>query len=73
MRYKLKCKTCLATCWVNGSYEPDTNATELDDSCVFEWEPENPGCEHEDYEIVDGEDRQLEDDIDPFSSYDGEE
>lgn len=31
MRYRLACKICSCTIWIRGSYDPSTNATELDD------------------------------------------
>jgi len=42
MRYKLKCPICGESIWVNGSYEPDTNATVLDDDAIELSE----ACEH---------------------------
>jgi hypothetical protein len=62
MRYKLQCKACGATCWVNGDYEPDTNAVNLDDSHVYEWEPES-NCDHEDFDSVDSEPRDDDDEF----------
>ena len=48
----VKC-VCGATCWVQGTYEADTNATVLDDSRVWEWEGGDPTCIHADDEITD--------------------
>ena len=59
MRYKLKCKTCGAIVWVRGSFEPDTNATVLDDDAIELSE----ACEHivaGEYEIVDEEPIEFE-------------
>lgn len=53
--YKLKCKSCGATCWVQGDYESDTNVINLDENGNYEWEPENPNCEHFDFGIIDEE------------------
>jgi hypothetical protein len=46
MRFKLKCTACSATCWVDGDVEYDTNAVNLDDKHVYEWEPDehDPAC-----------------------------
>lgn len=52
MKFKLKCKSCEATCWVNGNIEYDTNATNLNDNEIIEWEPES-SCEHNYFEIID--------------------
>lgn len=38
MNYYVKCVTCGATWWCQGSYEDDTNATNLDDSTIHEGE-----------------------------------
>ncbi len=62
MRYKLKCKECGATCWVGGEYEPDVNALNLDDSVVYEWEPESD-CKHEDFDVVDSEAEEWDDNV----------
>ena len=54
MKYEVQCLVCPASIWVRGSYEPDTNATVLNDDDSA-WEE---GCEHitaGDYDIT-GED-----------------
>lgn len=54
MRYQVTCEKCPTTIWVHGVYEPDTNATVLDDNCP-EWDN---GCDHikqGDYRIDDEE------------------
>lgn len=51
MRYHLRC-VCNAETYVRGDYESDTNATNLDDSKVWEWEGGEPDCLHDDFEIV---------------------
>lgn len=55
MKYQIICKACGADAWIRGHYEPDTNATVLDDLDPT-WESEET-CIHiragEDYEICD--------------------
>lgn len=55
MNYKLKCTTCGATCWCAGSFDRETNATELKDQ-PLEWDNETIECDHPDHEIIDEED-----------------
>lgn len=62
MKYKLVC-TCGAYCWVKGTYEHDTNATELDGSKVYEWECGDPNCIHENNEITDSTVEEFEDNV----------
>lgn len=50
MKYQVTCQKCNECIWVHGAYEPDTNATVLDDNDP-EWDN---GCDHiknGDYEI----------------------
>jgi hypothetical protein len=51
MKYKVQCQTCPTSIWVRGVYEPDTNATVLNDDDSG-WEE---GCAHiaaGDYDIT---------------------
>jgi hypothetical protein len=43
MIFQVKCLVCGAQWWCRGDYEPDTNATVLDDSVVHEGECECGG------------------------------
>ncbi len=56
MNYKVKCLVCGATWWCKGDYEPDTNATNLDDSEVHEGQCQCGGEE----EIIDSEPIEFE-------------
>jgi hypothetical protein len=63
MIFKVQCKQCGCSFWVRGSYESDTNATELNDNDRH-WDD---ACEHiketGDYDITDSEyEAPLEDD-----------
>jgi hypothetical protein len=60
MEYKLKCR-CGATCWVRGSYDPETNATELDEKATREWEGGDTECDHQEDEIIAEQDIFIED------------
>lgn len=51
MRYQVKCLQCGATWWQRGSFEPDTNAVELNDADLPEGQC-NCGAETE---IIDEE------------------
>ena len=55
MKYKVRCPVCREEIWVRGSYDPDTNALELDDN-DRNW---NDACEHiretSVYDVVDAE------------------
>lgn len=59
MHYKIKCKSCGATQWARGFYEPDTNAAGIYDSESLD------ACEHltqgGGYDIVDEEYESEED------------
>ena len=59
MNYLIRCLACGSTCWVNGSYEWDTNALNLDDP---EWQTDSSvadpvarDCPHEEFEVIDEE------------------
>jgi hypothetical protein len=55
MKYKLKCNSCGATCWVRGSFDcPETGAVDLNEANPRDWEPES-ACDHDDYDIIDSE------------------
>ena len=62
MRYQVNCPTCKECIWVHGVYEPDTNATVLDEN-DSEWDN---ACDHikaGDYEILpDEQDEELPED-----------
>jgi len=61
IRYAVKCKACGDVIWIGGSYEPDTNALELDENDRY-WDE---ACEHikagGDYELSDAESYDFED------------
>lgn len=60
--FKLKCKSCGSTCWVQGDIESDTGDLNLDEKSAYEWEPENSICEHSDWDIIDQDDDPYEPD-----------
>ncbi len=58
MIYHCKCLTCGAEWSCGGTYEPDVNATILDDSEVHEGQ-----CEHDNFEVVGEDVEEFEDNV----------
>lgn len=56
--YKVKCESCGATALVKGSFDPETNTTEIGEP--QEWEDGNEDCQHIEYTIV----SEIDEDVD---------
>lgn len=59
--YQVQCTQCKSKCWVNGSYESDTNATNINEDEI-EFEDYEGDCEHEDWEVIDVSEAESYDD-----------
>lgn len=49
MKYKLECLDCKSVFWAKGSFDPETNATEINEANC-------PNCGSDGYEIIGEED-----------------